>query len=218
MVADGQEPLRLPARLLDLGLGSSSDIKLQSMTNMSPGVRYVALSFIWGTWMSVDSQLFPHNIANFELGIDFNKLPKTFQDAVTMVRQLGVQYLWIDSLCIIQGATGDFAEEAQIMESIFNNATRVLAACSSPSVNGDFLGLQQKRGIVPIKSPQGDSIFVCEFIDDFEQDVESSTLGHRGWAFQERVFARRTIFFTSTQIYWECGEGVRCGSLTKIIE
>lgn len=40
-------------------------------------------------------------------GIEINTLPKTFQDAVEATRRLGVRYLWIDSLCIIQNPKAD---------------------------------------------------------------------------------------------------------------
>ncbi|KAF2140095.1 uncharacterized protein K452DRAFT_289491 [Aplosporella prunicola CBS 121167] len=34
--------------------------------------------------------------------IPWNQLPKTYQDAVTVVRELNVRYILIDSLCILQ--------------------------------------------------------------------------------------------------------------------
>jgi hypothetical protein len=32
---------------------------------------------------------------------------------------------------------------------------------------------------------------------------------------QERALSRRTMHFTETQTYWECGEGVWCETFTK---
>lgn len=32
----------------------------------------------------------------------FNDLPATFRDAIVVARKLGIPYVWIDSLCILQ--------------------------------------------------------------------------------------------------------------------
>ncbi|KEY64228.1 hypothetical protein S7711_03513 [Stachybotrys chartarum IBT 7711] len=149
--------------------------------------------------------------------IDFNKLPATFQHAITITRKIGQQYIWIDSLCIIQGPGGDFDQEAPKMETIFSSAYCVLSASSShgqydgflmkPKQNRDYL-IFEREGLSPL--------YICRFIDDFGNDVLHSNLSRRGWAFQERALARRTVYFTNAQMYWECGNGVRCQSLAKM--
>ncbi len=58
--------------------------------------------------------------------------------------------------------------------------------------------------------------YVCEVIDDFRLHVDQSELNRRGWVLQERVLSRRTIYFTATQSYWECGGGVWCETMTKM--
>ncbi len=63
-------------------------------------------------------------------GIDIDDLPPTFRDAVTVVRKLGLRYLWIDSLCIIQKDLEDWQIESARMSSIFRNAYLVLGAAS----------------------------------------------------------------------------------------
>lgn len=216
--ANSKEPRLLPKRLLSVGSEDSPYIRLQKTSSLAPDLRYMALSFFWGSdRASMDGGLtFPHNLKDHEHRIDFDRLPKTCRDAIVTVRRLGIEYLWIDSLCIVQGPGGDFQEEAQNMESIFRNAYCILAACSSSGVSEGFLKPRRRREAVALTFPTGDPIFVCKFIDDFAGDVDSSLLYSRGWAFQERVLARRTIFFTSNQMYWQCGEGIRCETLTKM--
>jgi hypothetical protein len=65
-------------------------------------------------------------------------------------------------------------------------------------------------------SPPRNPFYVCEAIDDFQHDVIDGRLNKRGWVLQERALARRTIYFTENQTYWECGEGVRCETLAKM--
>ncbi|KAF5597857.1 serine threonine kinase [Fusarium pseudocircinatum] len=171
---------QLPTRLLYVG--SSDTPKIRLCSTQSEGipvqVEYIALSHPWGD----ATVLNPHfctttsNVMAHSKEIKFEALPNTFKDAVYTTRALGVHYLWIDSLCIIQGPGGDFNNE------IANN------------------------------SP----FYVSRYLDDFNNDVLEGSLNKRGWVLQERALARRTIYFTSKQTYFECGDGVRCETLTKM--
>ncbi|KAF2105649.1 hypothetical protein BDV96DRAFT_655421 [Lophiotrema nucula] len=64
--------------------------------------RYIALSHPWGKpphfCMNLD------NIKQYRRSIDISQLPQTFKDAIQINKVLGISYIWIDSLCIIQGA------------------------------------------------------------------------------------------------------------------
>ncbi|PMD19341.1 heterokaryon incompatibility, partial [Hyaloscypha hepaticicola] len=63
-------------------------------------------------------------------------LPKTFQDAVLITRDLGVRYLWIDSLCIIQDSDEDWEQEAARMSEVYANGYVMLAAHGSENCHG----------------------------------------------------------------------------------
>ncbi|KAK7734705.1 hypothetical protein SLS53_007810 [Cytospora paraplurivora] len=149
-------------------------------------------------------------------GIVFANLPTTFQHAVAATRGLGVQYLWIDSLCIIQGPDGDFQNEAKRMEDVFSQADCVLAASSATGQWDGFLTPREARNYLTIQQNDRPTVYLCDYIDDFSKHVRGSYLNQRGWVLQERALARRTIYFTSKQTYWECGEGVRCETMTKM--
>ena len=71
------------------------------------------------------------NISNYKQGIQFNALPKTFREAIIAVKRLGVSYIWIDSLCIIQDSLEDWAKEANRMAGIYSNSYLTLAASKS---------------------------------------------------------------------------------------
>jgi hypothetical protein len=144
-------------------------------------------------------------------------LPKSFQDAITVTRELGKQYLWIDAFCIIQEDKEDWKEESKKMEVVFSMAYCTIAASSAKDSNAGFLKPQRQRHYVKMATASSDTpLYVCEAIDDFHGDVEESGLSQRAWVLQERVLSRRTIYFTATQIYWECGIGVQCETLTMM--
>jgi len=64
-------------------------------------------------------------------GILLSDIPKTFQDAVKVARELNIAYLWIDSLCIIQDDIADWEAEASHMGDIYAGSYLTIAALSS---------------------------------------------------------------------------------------
>ncbi|CAI0643816.1 unnamed protein product [Colletotrichum noveboracense] len=201
----------MPTRLLDV---SNSQIRLVDTQN-SQG-QYLALSHPWGDPKShFHFCTYNHNIEKHQERIVFDALPATFKDAITTTRELGFQYLWIDSLCIVQGADGDFAEQSKQMEEVFSSAHCVLAASRSTGQSDGFLGMRPERDYVTFDR-NGDTYHVCEGIDHFQRDVIDGPLNKRGWVLQERAVARRTVYFTEAQTYWECGGGVRCETFTRL--
>ncbi|KAG8161671.1 hypothetical protein KVR01_008658 [Diaporthe batatas] len=203
----------LPRRLINVGKGHSSVVKLYE-TQDTDNMKYFALSHPWGNPPHFCT--YPDNIDEHRKGVPVESLPRTFRDAITVTRQLGFQYIWIDSLCIIQGKQGDFDTEGKRMEGIFSHAYCVLAASGATNQTDGFLKPIQQRNSVGIQQPGKDPLYICEFMDDFKEHVLNSRLNQRGWVLQERVLARRTIYFSNKQSYWECGRGVRCESMTKM--
>ena len=228
-----QGNIMLPTRLIDVG-DSNRPICLKLDCNAQRrSSNYVALSHRWG-----DENLhrrfctYRDNVDQFQRFIDYEKLPKTFQDAVTVTRSLDIKYLWIDSLCIIQEDKEDWEAECLRMEDVFSSAyCTITASCASGTTDG-FLrplsggrsrgrrcyALNGKVESADKKSTEKSVFYICDAIDDFARDVEKGQLSKRGRVFQERALSRRTIHFTETQVYWECGKGVRCETLTKMFK
>ncbi|KAK1700649.1 hypothetical protein BDP55DRAFT_626207 [Colletotrichum godetiae] len=205
----------LPTRVLDVGTNTDSTIRLCDGKSL-PHERYIALSHCWGVNSQAQVRTLKENIDVFRMHIDFGILPKSFQDAVTVSRALGVQYLWIDSLCIIQNDKQDWAFEATRMEHVFSSAYCTIAATAASSSAEGFLRQKSKHSFVTLAGSDGGFTFVRKVIDDFHHDVEQAVLNQRGWVLQERALSRRTLHFTATQVYWECGKGVHCESLMRL--
>lgn len=181
-------------------------------------LEYLALSHPWGPDRSSHFCTYPDNLGHHLDGILLEDLPQTFQDAVETTRRLKQKYLWIDSICIVQGPNGDFNEQAKHMEGIFRQAYCVLAASCAKGQKDGFLKPRDQRTCLKIHQHLSDRppIYACDFIDNFQQHALESHLSKRGWVLQERALARRTIFFTGKQTYWECGAGVRCETTMKM--
>jgi hypothetical protein len=176
--------------------------------------RYVGLSHMWGLF-PIPSTL-TENIESFRTAIPEALLPPNFRDAVICTRALGIRYLWVDALCIIQDSKEDWEGEAARMEDVFSGAYCILAASRAPDSEAGFLRPRPDRRYATFKSGLNDSYYVCESIDDFQRDIIQGDLNSRAWVLQERALARRTIYFAEKQTYFECGEGIRCETLSKM--
>ncbi|KAJ8133364.1 hypothetical protein O1611_g265 [Lasiodiplodia mahajangana] len=203
----------MPTRLIELG----NPLRIVESASIEPS-RFVALSHCWGNLGAAGKRFCTQteSISTFMHSIDLADLPRTFRDAITVARGIGVRYLWIDSLCIIQNDEADWDYELTIMEQVYSSAYCTIAASSSKSSLEGFLHDREPRPCVEIETPEKTVLYVCPHIDDFHRDVELGPLNSRGWVLQERALSRRTIFYTSTQVYWECGAGVHCETLARL--
>jgi hypothetical protein len=211
----------LPTRLICVGKHGLEQPYLMSNTEHldKKKTKYLALSHRWGahTLEGKTVSTYRENIARLEVGFDCAELPPKYLDSIAIARGLGVDYLWIDSLCIIQKDSEDWIRESGRMEKVFRSAYATIAASCASSSAENFLKTRPERQCVTMKANNA-YYYVCEDIDDFKKDVEQGELNKRGWVFQERALSRRTIYFTEKQTYWECGNGVRCETLTKTTE
>jgi len=146
-------------------------------------------------------------------------LPETFQHAIRVAKSVGINYIWIDALCVLvdpDNSHDEVAFEMARAHDIFNGACFVIAASRSGAQYDGFLHQRKSRDFLRFENNPYGTFYICEAIDDFDQDVLAGPMHQRAWAFQERVFARRTVFYGQKQMYFECGGGIRCETLSLI--
>lgn len=180
---------------------------------------YATLSHCWGD--SQHATLTRENISRYKEKNSITGLPKTFRDAIEVARSLGIYYIWIDSLCIMQQDQQDWNEQAVLMRKVYTHADcNIAASWARGSDEGCFitsdaalkhptlvdLGFQLDGCSVylfqPIRSTDYHSQDVC-FIDN---DLLRAPLNSRAWVIQERYMAPRQLSFTASQVYWECSK------------
>jgi hypothetical protein len=136
---DELEDPELPSRVLDVGSGDFRS-HLRLFESHGRCGQYVALSHCWGTLENWPLRTTRESKQEHLENIPFGRLPKTFQDAVKITRTLGIPYLWIDSLCIIQDDVSDWLCESPKMGQIYKRSRLTVAASGArDSSDGWFL-------------------------------------------------------------------------------
>lgn len=116
----------LPKRVLDISHSETTDDVRLLETSLTGRAKYACLSYSWGGTLPL--QTTSKTLLRHKTSILLTELPLTFQDTIKFLRQTGIQYLWIDSLCIIQDNDNDWRREAAQMHSIFQGAFLTISA------------------------------------------------------------------------------------------
>ena len=197
---------RPPTRLLCIQKSRTTfRVKLCLGSNSSLSTSYATLSHVWGSGSPI--KLLSKNLLEFKQGIPFVRLPPTFADAVQLTDALGLSYLWIDSLCIIQDDPLDWEAESTAMCDVYRGSTINIAASASLDCQGGLFRQRNLLSFTPCVLPtiSGDHALVC--VNSKTGPVAREPLSGRAWAVQERLLAPRTVHFTTNSVHFECHSG-----------
>jgi hypothetical protein len=190
----------LPTRVIDVGPWNSSQDPVLRITEGCRG-QYMALSHRWAG--SMITRTLQDNFQSMCRSIPWDELTKTMQDAVTVTRFLGIRYLWIDSLCIIQDSEEDWSQQSSKMSGIYRNSIITIAAdCSHDHSEGFFTPSFRKRKMLDV--PIGSSSWHCYIDYNVKPQEKISALDQRGWILQEQLLSPRVLKYCHGKIEWEC--------------
>jgi Heterokaryon incompatibility protein (HET) len=143
--------------------------------------------------------------------------PSTLQDAVTVTRNLGLRYLWIDALCIQQDDKKDWDKEALKMRDVYKGARVTIAAAWAKSRDEGLFSTRKEPGnfcsvtwyASGMQSLTEHSISQQVFLrlyDDqiSEDDPQHWPLSDRGWTLQEDKLSWRTVTYGPHRMLWKC--------------
>ena len=208
-----------PRRLLDLATSNGFD-QIRLIDNDAAIERpYCALSYTWG--ISKTYLLTSTSLSSFRSGIEVSELPKTIRDVIEVTRGIGIQYLWIDAICIMQDDTpesrADWLQQATIMNLIFSGSVLTIAA--SEAYGAD-------EGFIQARNPLCQTTLRLNLdIDHLFFDVVPPCTPHcvlhsfsnanyhldtRSWVLQERLLSPRTVHFTKNFVHLECKSSFSC--------
>lgn len=220
-IADSLE--RLPTRLLHVR--TPGHVQLVPTKDMSLDTRWTTLSHCWGDVRPLC--LTKCTLPTLCISFSDEKLPQTFRDAANITRRLGVDYLWIDSLCIFQDSPLDWKVEAKTMGQVYSGSfCNIAATAAHDSLEGCFSNrahdlvtphtFNSKQLSLLGDAPTGPPGFIIPeqyFVypgNFWRRGMTNQPLLKRGWVVQERLLAPRTIHFSNPQVFWECSHVVAC--------
>lgn len=214
----------LPTRLVQIwrpeNQSTGLSARIYETENLPTSTRYVTLSHCWGK--GVIFKLLQSNLEELSQAIPIGQLPKVFQDAIYVSYELGIGYIWIDSLCIIQDSKEDWTYEAKRMGGVYSNGEFNIAATGYENGLSGLFGERKALSLIHIPMRAE-----CEFINaqyktqavfkglyisastgEWGSNVVFSPLNDRGWVAQERTLSPAVIHYTPEKMYWECNQSI----------
>ena len=181
------------------------------------GLHYLALSHCWGDPQRI-TKLTMKDLAQYGNDLPFTSLPRTFQDAVHVTLGLGLRYLWIDSLCIIQDSGEDWARESASMAAVYENALCTIAAAGATDAHGGCFATRDPLRMAKCRlsdSGRDGSCIIASGRGSASPAavISRSPLASRAWVLQERLLSKRMIHFGAQAVYWTCIQGLASETL-----
>lgn len=195
----------MPTRLIEVGDPREGIPARLYVVGPNVSERYLALSYCWGP--STDTFTLNHRtIEKLLNGIHEPDLAPAHRDVISLARSLGIRFVWIDALCIIQGDAKDWEYESQHMANVYGNATLTIMAGRSRDARNHFLVNDLDQAARP-----------CEFLFEEHKGSEVAFVGlrrsralgpleTRGWCLQEKRLSRRVVVFGEQQLHFWCLE------------
>lgn len=197
-------------RLLDVGEADGNhDPFLDDVSELDQPCDYVTLSYRW----TDESRMFKTTTETIEerrKGVPMKMLPQAMRDAVVLTRVLGLRYLWIDALCIIQDSPSDWEEQSANMAEIYSNSFLSISAHAAMDASSSFITTKDPlalRGCIhPSLLPDhpGLKSVICPHIPDPDEAVKHTILSQRGWTLQEHLLPCRVLHWGPHEVAWEC--------------
>lgn len=165
--------------------------------------QFATVSYCWGE--GVGAKLVKDCLLEYKVKLpsDSARMPRTLRDAMDLVNALGLRYIWIDSLCIVQDDPEEWASVASLMGKLYWTGYLNICAAAGHSASHGIPG----SPATPRHAAQ--SVAKCFGIDlmvvrPVEGETHSTVWNTRAWTFQERILSRRCLIFLQDRVHFQC--------------
>lgn len=182
------------------------DIKNSMIADFNSSMTYVTLSYCWGK--DQRCKLLKSNIKDWmkPKGLPIEKMHKTIRDAITLAQELGIRYLWVDALCIVQDDKSVQADQISQMHRVYTSSWFTIMATEGADCDAGIPGVSSPRDSYQLITPVN-GIRVGVRLPTLQETMSNATWNTRGWTYQELLLSVTKIYFTSHQMYFECFGG-----------
>lgn len=192
----------MPTRVIDVGNHQQRRPPRLIITTPNMEDKYLALSYCWGP--ATDTHTLNANTMEDMLnGMDESRLVAAHRDTLSLARSLGIKFVWIDALCIIQGNKEDWECESKLMARVYGNATLTISAGRTADARNSFIINDYKQPApcceIPLDEDQHSNVLV-----GLRRSSDYGVVETRGWCLQEKKWSRRIVFFGNEQLYFLC--------------
>jgi len=203
-----------PTRLIELDRPHEGCVTLNCWSTetmkTTNSVAYATLSHCWGYRNPL--KLIGSTFSALSKGVQVSSLPKTFQDAIAITHQLGLKFVWIDSLCIFQDSREDWVKESSLMGKVYSQALcNIGATASSDSSEGCFRSRNPRQLDRTLIRSSWTDVSNSEYLLLADRTKDEGRLLppllNRGWVVQEHILSRRFLHFDCQQVLFECRHG-----------
>ncbi|PTB62630.1 HET-domain-containing protein, partial [Trichoderma citrinoviride] len=195
-----------PRRLLHLsGSTDAPQVRLEHNSGRGPLLEYAALSYCWGGDQAV--KLKDELVDSWTTkGIAYEHFPKTIQDAIWMTLALGLEYLWVDALCIIQDSDRDKAEQISRMAEIYEQAYVTISAARATAAPEGFLHSRYMAGEQGFRMPFtcADGQMSAVVLWQGREPDAWEPIDTRSWCLQESILSPRVLEFGTHNVRLRC--------------
>lgn len=199
--------VELPTRLVEVSPPGAPESAHLRTTRGETG-SYATLSYCWGGPQPF--QTITKSFADYSTALPYSNLPRTLLDAFEVTRSLGLRYIWIDSLCIIQDDSEDKKRELPQMLRIYESSFITISAGSVSSCNEGFLdprlnSRSPRHLCVRVDDKQIGTLLVGKQSETIEFGEHiSQPINNRAWTLQESWIAPRLLVFGGLTVVWKC--------------
>jgi heterokaryon incompatibility protein (HET) len=132
--------------------------------------------------------------------------------------RLGLKYLWIDALCILQDDTAglDWYEQSAEMDQIYSCAHIVIAADVASDCSSGFLKSTGNQRYQEIEVDRSDGTsWICRERPNGQREdprflLTRTPLSHRAWTLQETLLPARVLHYTGSELVLRVGNTFEC--------
>ncbi|KID83474.1 Heterokaryon incompatibility [Metarhizium guizhouense ARSEF 977] len=197
----------MPTRVIHVGdPANNTQPRLLATAQHGISEPYAALSYCWGPNTSNVPKLTDATYSSFVQGIDESTLSQSHKDMIHLARALGINYVWIDALCIIQFNAADWERESKRMAVVYGNAALTVIAGRSSDSNHGFIANNADQNKIFCKLPQ-EAPEIPTIMVGLKRSHDIGPTSTRAWCFQERLLSQRAVIFGLEQLRFSCRAG-----------